>query len=244
MLSKLNIKYIDHFAVTTIDLHGTMVDYLSLPGARLLKGPAENPAQKVHYAFIQQQDGFIIEILSPMKDSPIERHLEQGGSAYHVCYAVENILKAIKIACDNGAKLVQKPKEDYAFDGRCVAFLIHKNHGLFELLEVVPSSNKILDCNHNVCTQSFIENMDLVDDPNLGSDCHDLLINIFKRNFDNLESDSLSKLEMNTCSYWDSLKHMLLFMDIENTFKVSISSEKMTELDSYAKIILFLNKIA
>jgi catechol 2,3-dioxygenase-like lactoylglutathione lyase family enzyme len=138
LLSSCGVVYIDHIAVTTPDFDKTVAEYLSLPGSRLLKGPGNNPTQKVRYAFVLLDRGMVIEILGVGEDSPIERHVRQGGGPYHFCYAVEDIDRSVAQARMSGARIVADPAEDVAFDGRRVAFLFHDSLGLFELVEASP----------------------------------------------------------------------------------------------------------
>jgi len=117
-------------------------EYLSLAGARLLKGPAVNQTQKVKYAFVGLSNGMVIEILSPEQDSPIAGRVKQGGGPYHFCYAVADLDAAVEVAQDHSSMLIAAPKADVAFDGRRVAFLFHAAHGVLELVEAYPKNLK------------------------------------------------------------------------------------------------------
>ena len=126
LLSLMEVLYVDHVAVTTPDFDQTLADYLGLAGSRLIKGPAMNPVQKVNYAFVMLRDGITIEVLGLSEDSPIERHVRQGGGPYHFCYAVSSMGESIAKAESAGARLLSQPVADIAFDGRNVAFLFHE----------------------------------------------------------------------------------------------------------------------
>ena len=110
-----------------------------MPGSKLLRGPGENIQQKVKYAFIQLSNGSVVEVLSPLtKDSPITRHVINGGGFYHVCFAVDNINNSLQLAKKNGATIIVKPIKDVAFDGRYISFIMHPDHGLIEFVEMQP----------------------------------------------------------------------------------------------------------
>ncbi|EOG5907622.1 VOC family protein [Vibrio vulnificus] len=229
MFSALGVLNVDHYAVTTRDIIATLKDFLSIPNSKLLRGPGVNPAQDVHYAFVELNGMGIVEILSPLNDdSPILGHLSNGGGAYHLCYAVKDLDNAIEVAQQEfGAKLIVMPKADGAFDGRRVAFLIHPLHGLFELLEAFPSSISIaMTSNANAVNHSSQK---------------EKLLSIYH----NVVGDAGATFDMTNmknCSDWDSFKHLLLIMEVEKKFEVSIPAEDMSLLDSLEKIDAYLTK--
>jgi hypothetical protein len=229
MFKLLNILYIDHYAVTTNELNSTLKDFLSLPGSKLIRGPGVNNSQGVNFAFVQLAGFGVVEILSPIdKESPILSHLSNGGGAYHLCYAVENIDKSIAIAVEQfEAKLIREPKKDDAFHGRRVAFLMHVDHGLFELLEAVPGDfvdNKILNKTHRISNDSNREQQLLV---------------VFNRVMAT-DYKIFDGVSMAHCDFWDSLKHLMLIMAIENHFEVKVPAEKIGELVSLRQIHTYL----
>jgi acyl carrier protein len=235
LFAKLGIKYVDHCAVTCHDLNSTLADYLALPGSRLLRGPGDNPAQDVQYAFVDLQGSGIIEILAPLsKKSPINGHLASGGGAYHLCYAVEDLDKAITIAQnDFQAKLIIEPKTDLAFDRRRVAFLMHKNHGLFELLEATPKDVKPQQTSEGVASSLYVsKNESAIKFDNK-------LLAIFNQVFLLNESD-ISMVTIDTISQWDSFKHLLLTMEIEKEFEVNISASDLASISKLSQFKPFL----
>lgn len=227
MFSALGVLHVDHYAVTTKDLIATLKDFLSVPGAKLLRGPGENTAQQVYYAFVELNGMGVVEILAPLDDnSPILGHLGSGGGAYHLCYAVQNIEKAIKVAVqDFGAKLVVAPRADGAFDGRKVAFLVHPNHGLFELLEAYHGDS-ISICNQSI-EYEFVDSI------------KDKLMLIYRSVIDSSCYD-YDSTDMTSCPKWDSFKHLMLIMEIEKQFEISISASDMSKLYSLKKIENYL----
>lgn len=227
MFSALGVLHVDHYAVTTKDLMATLKDFLSIPGSKLLRGPGENPAQQVYYAFVELNGMGVVEILAPLDDtSPIIGHLSSGGGAYHLCYAVQDIDNAIKVSeQDFGAKLIVAPRADGAFDGRRVAFLIHPNHGLFELLEAYPVNS--------IPVSSQPINVEVIDSKK------EKLMVIYHSVIDNSSVD-YELVSMANCPEWDSFKHLMLIMEVEKQFEVSIPASDMSKLDSLEKIENYL----
>lgn len=229
MFFAIGVLNVDHYAVTTRELVTTLKDFLSIPGARLLRGPKQNPAQNVIYAFVDLNGRGVVEILSPLNDtSPLFSHLNAGGGAYHLCYTVSDLERSIDIAKqDFGARLVVEPRADGAFDGRKVAFLIHPSHGLFELVESYPSSISITPERVEQVIQNTSKTGKLVD--------------IYRSVINEEEAETdLKKINMQECSEWDSFKHLLLIMEVEKLFEVNISASDMARLDSLEKINEYL----
>ena len=137
LFGRLGILGVDHVAVTTSRFERTLADYLSMPGARLDRGPGWNPTQHVDFAFVVLDGGPTVEILGLRADvaSPIEKHVKRGGGAYHVCYVVKDIETALAEIEDAGGLVVTPPTPDVAFNGRRIAFFVHQAHGLVELVE-------------------------------------------------------------------------------------------------------------
>ena len=140
-LGRLGVLGVDHIAVTTRRFEETLADYLSAPGARLERGPGWNAIQRVDFAFVILGDGLAVEILGLKEGvaSPIEEHARRGGGAYHFCYVVRDIDAAMREVRAAGGFVVTPPTPDVAFDGRRIAFFMHRAHGLVELLEALPS---------------------------------------------------------------------------------------------------------
>lgn len=237
MFSALGIRYVDHVAVTTKDLMQTLADYLTLPGARLINGPGQNTAQDVLFAFVDLGAGGVVEVLAPLSEqSPIYSHLAQGGGTYHICYAVEDLAQAITTATQNfSARLVKPAQADDAFYGRQVAFLFHPNHGLFELVEAFPSGlpNTRFD---EINTAQSITNSATNDDT------EQTLLNVFNRvmQTDYVNGDTL---KMDTVAAWDSLKHLLLIMEVELVFECRIPADELSRLISFNQLLTYVRQV-
>lgn len=243
-LALIDILYVDHMAVTTPLFDQTLADYLGLPGARLLKGPALNPAQKVTYAFVMLREGFTIEVLGLAEDSPIERHVKHGGGPYHFCYAVGNIDASIALAESGGAKLLVKPTEDVAFDGRRVAFLFHDAHGVFELVESFPA--------RSVGTAEAIRSKDmaspaprripveLVDAAT--ADTAVRLRKVFARVFPAVGETAIDTTAINVTDGWDSLAQLRLVMEVEKEFGIDIAPDEISKLTNFRSMLQKLER--
>jgi methylmalonyl-CoA/ethylmalonyl-CoA epimerase len=126
---------VDHVAVTTPVFEQTVDTYLAMPGAVIIKGPGWNDSQKVHYAFVELSEGYVIEILGPGDDSSLNTHLKKGGGPHHICYRVADITVAVEQAVKMDSIQISKPKPDPVFDGKPVAFLFNRTLGLFEFVQ-------------------------------------------------------------------------------------------------------------
>ena len=94
-----------------------------------------DPIQRVNVAFVDLY-GTTIEFIEPASpDSPVHKILERGMSAYHICFKVPNIEKAIENARKHGCACFAQPVAAAAFGGKKIAWLRSKEFGIIELLE-------------------------------------------------------------------------------------------------------------
>ncbi|CAH0534673.1 hypothetical protein VST7929_02623 [Vibrio stylophorae] len=228
MYSALGVLNVDHFAVITSDLNAALTDYLSIPGARLLRGPGDDLSQGIYYAFVDLNGMGVIKILSSADDSsPIKGIFSQVGNAYH-CFAVQDLTAAKQIAIQKfGAKEIVASQASFAFDGREIVMLSHPVHGLFELLEAYPKGFNSIVHDSNMVMQKP------------SSAIRDKLLSIYK----NVVSETncpFEQLSMAECEEWDSFKHLLFIMEVEKEFEVSVSASDLPALDSLEKIDTYL----
>lgn len=97
-----------------------------------------DPLQKVNICFAEKPDEPRVELIEPAApDSPVSKILEGGepAVAYHVCYAVKNLERAIAELRAEHWALVKNPVPAVACGNARVAFLFSKEAGLVELLE-------------------------------------------------------------------------------------------------------------
>ncbi|MFN1532451.1 MULTISPECIES: hypothetical protein [Vibrio harveyi group] len=224
MFSALGVLYVDHYTVTTRDLMDTLKDFLSIPSTKLLRGPGEDPNRNVLYAFVELNGIGVVEILSPTNDnSPITEH----AGAYNLCYTVQDLDSAVKTAEERfDAVLVESPKVEIAFDGRRSAFLKHPSHGLFKLLESIPTSIAF-DISHLQSDEQCVQK--------------DKLLAIYNNVVGDRETE-FNNVNMKSCAEWDSFKHLLLMMEVEKQFEVKIPAAEMSSLSSLDKIDAYLSK--
>lgn len=93
-----------------------------------------DPIQKVGVAFFRT-GGSTIELVEPAgEDSPIQGFLSKKQSIYHACYEVPSMEDALVEARSNRFIIVAQPAPASAFDGREIAWVLHRSLGLYELL--------------------------------------------------------------------------------------------------------------
>jgi hypothetical protein len=245
ILESLGIEYIDHLAVTTHDLMATLGAYLRLPGARLVRGPGDNPMQGVRFAFVRLAEGWSLEILAPRSgsQSPIASHVAGGGGPYHFCFAVKALDTSIHNALALGAKLVVEPVEDIAFDGRRVAFLYHPLTGLFELVEALPRS--ATDMSPIYSPPADIRWALHPGPATSASGLEDLdrrLEAAFRRTFPSASTLPVPSLTLGSIPDWTSLGHLMLIMEVEREFGITVAAQAVAKLDSFAAIREFLKE--
>jgi acyl carrier protein len=235
LFRRLGALWIDHVAVTTADLEATCRAYLSMPGGRLLRGPGWNPDQNVHYAFIRFADGPCIEALAPPAegDTPIRAHLERGGGAYHVCYAVEDLDAAMGRVEALGCRVAVPPRPDAAHDGRRVTFLLHPDHGLFELVEAYGSLAAA-----DAAAPAPAAGLERAGPG--GGDVEETLVEAMVQILPSLSSEQARRAAAGHTPGWDSLGHLRLIMEIERRFEIRIPSNRVSELTSYDALRRYL----
>jgi acyl carrier protein len=165
-------------------------------------------------------------------------HLKQGGGAYHFCYAVSDLAQSIDVAIAKGAKLVSSAKPDDAFYGRAVAFLIHPYLGLFELLEAHPS---YLNLSSQLYIRDSVQQVSKKVVDNNSQSIKLQVITVFNRVMKSRFSE-LDSISMQNYSDWDSVKHILLMMELESHFDIQIPSEAFSQLISIDDIYHFICK--
>lgn len=242
MFDDIGVLYVDHIAVTTQHFEETIAYYLTLPKARLINGPGENHAQQVKFAFIAVDGMGTIEVLAPLSDqSPLLNHLRQGGGAYHFCYAVSDLAVSVQQAIAKGSKLISSAKPDDAFYGRSVAFLMHPYLGLFELLEAYPSYLPVMPTVHEpvMSHQPKMKiSTKMADDP--VSSVRSKIVTVFNQVMKSTISEH-DNVTMQTYVDWDSVKHILLIMELEREFDIQVPSELFAQLVSIDDLVDFIN---
>ncbi|MBF0478530.1 MAG: VOC family protein [Candidatus Omnitrophica bacterium] len=92
----------------------------------------EEPGQKVKVRFADMH-GIKVEIIEPLTaDSPIKKFLKKYQYFYHLCFLVDDMDRAIKIAEQKNFRCVAEPVPSHAFEGKLIAWLYSPTYGLIE----------------------------------------------------------------------------------------------------------------
>ena len=134
MIGRLN-----HVAIAVPDLMEASAQYKQMLGASVGE-PQEEPDHGVTVIFIELPNTKI-ELLHPLGDnSPIDVFLKKNpsGGIHHVCYEVEDIIKARDHLSAQGARILGSGEPKIGAHGKPVLFLHPKdfNGTLIELEQV------------------------------------------------------------------------------------------------------------
>jgi len=123
MIGRLN-----HVAIAVHDLEAATAVYRDTLGAEVTP-PSEEPEHGVRVVFINLPNTKI-ELLEPLgADSPIAKFLEKNpaGGIHHVCYEVEDIIKARDQLKSEGARVLGDGEPKIGAHGKPVLFLHPKD---------------------------------------------------------------------------------------------------------------------
>jgi catechol 2,3-dioxygenase-like lactoylglutathione lyase family enzyme len=126
-----------HVAYVTRNVEQKAAQLAALLGL-VRSGPVVIDAvQGVRIQFMQTGDGGLLELLEPHGDkSPVQRHLDNGGGIFHVCYEVDDLDGTLQRLRDTGeAVVVRDPVPAPAIDHRRVAFVVTADRDLIEFVE-------------------------------------------------------------------------------------------------------------
>jgi len=134
MIGRLN-----HVAIAVPDLQAAMAQYRGTLGASV-GAPQDEPDHGVTVVFIELPNTKI-ELLYPLGDnSPITGFLDKNpsGGIHHICYEVDDILKARDHLLAEGARILGSGEPKIGAHGKPVLFLHPKdfNGCLVELEQV------------------------------------------------------------------------------------------------------------
>jgi acyl carrier protein len=65
-----------------------------------------------------------------------------------------------------------------------------------------------------------------------------IMANVFRTSIENITDDLAQK----NVSFWDSLRHLNLIVELEEKFGVSFEPEEISEMVTFYKVIYFLNQ--
>ncbi|WP_298425118.1 methylmalonyl-CoA epimerase [Rhodoblastus sp.] len=134
MIGRLN-----HVAIAVKDIAAASATYRNVLGARVSE-PTAQPDHGVTVVFIELPNTKI-ELLEPLgENSPIAKFLEKNpdGGMHHVCYEVDDILRARDRLKESGARVIGDGNPKIGAHGKPVLFLHPKdfNGTLVEIEQV------------------------------------------------------------------------------------------------------------
>ena len=143
---------------------------------------------------------------------------------------------AIKAAINEGAILVVEPRKDDVFYPRKVCFMMHSNHGLFEFLESFPKAISLPETEEKVAIQT--KNIA----SNNSETCNKIVSKAFRNTFTNIKNeDDISNASYNELEGWDSLKHLMLIIEVEKLSGTSFTAHEISIAKSFIEIVNILS---
>ncbi len=128
-----------HVGIAVTSIETSLSSFTDVLGYELSSGPFVDPIQGVEVCFLKRPsapDEPMLELVAPVgEDSPIEKVLERGGGAYHMCYEVGVLEEALKEARAANCLVISGPDPAVAFGGRRIVWLYTPARVLLELVE-------------------------------------------------------------------------------------------------------------
>ncbi len=126
---------VHHIGFLTKNMEKATERFLAL-GFETERPSCPDPVRGVHIAFMKN-GGYRVELICPdSKASPMYPLLAHyRNTPYHLCYMVEDLAQAMEALSGEGYTVFDAPKEAPCIDGHPVAFLLHRDIGIIELLE-------------------------------------------------------------------------------------------------------------
>ena len=85
---------------------------------------------------LMKKESIRLELIEPGKSSPLNNSLVKiRNTVYHICYETNSISRTEQMLLQNGFIQVQDPRPAVLFGERRVAFYLHAQLGMIELLE-------------------------------------------------------------------------------------------------------------
>jgi methylmalonyl-CoA epimerase len=131
-----------HVAYVTRSVEKKAAQLADLLGFRTAGSVVTDPKQGVRIQFIDMGDGGLLELLEPHGEkSPVQRHLDNGGGLYHLCFEVHDLDATLQRLRDSGeAVIVREPMPAPAIDNRRVAFVVTAGRDLIEFVEAIQKT--------------------------------------------------------------------------------------------------------
>ena len=127
---------IHHIGYLTKNMSKTK-QYMQELGFEIERTPAYDAGRMVNIAFLINGE-YRVELIEPVSNkSPLYPLLKRyKNTPYHICYETSDLIRSISEFEQQGYSVVQPPQEAPCIDQHRVAFLIHINVGMIELLEI------------------------------------------------------------------------------------------------------------
>jgi acyl carrier protein len=65
-----------------------------------------------------------------------------------------------------------------------------------------------------------------------------IMANIFRTSIENITDD----LKQKDVSFWDSLRHLNLIVELEEKFEISFEPEEIAEMTTFEMVIFYINQ--
>jgi methylmalonyl-CoA/ethylmalonyl-CoA epimerase len=134
-MENVNLRF-HHIGVAVFSIENAKVFYISQGYREVIS--IFDPEQDVDVCVLRNEGMPCVELLAPHDEqSPINNILKKSGvTPYHICYEVDNMEESISLLKKSRFLPVSKPKVSNAFDNHRVCFLIKKDIGLIEIIEM------------------------------------------------------------------------------------------------------------
>jgi methylmalonyl-CoA/ethylmalonyl-CoA epimerase len=132
------IPTLHHIGFVVSSIREELEGFTSSVGATWNGEIFDDPLQQVRVTFLQPASAAeaAIELVEPtVGSSPVSRFLERGGGLHHLCYEVDDLEAALKLARTLGGLVVKQPLPAVAFKGRRIAWVVTRNRLVIEYLE-------------------------------------------------------------------------------------------------------------
>lgn len=132
------IPTLHHIGFVVRSIREELEGFTSSVGATWNGEIFDDPLQQVRVTFLQPASAAeaAIELVEPtVGSSPVSRFLERGGGLHHLCYEVDDLEAALKLARTLGGLVVKQPLPAVAFKGRRIAWVVTRNRLVIEYLE-------------------------------------------------------------------------------------------------------------
>ncbi len=133
-----------HIGVAVPDVEAAAEPYVSGFGMVPLGGVVRDEVQRVDVGFLggpgtpNGRDAgtrIALELIAPYDDSsPVAGHLMRGMGAYHTCYEVDDVERAMERLRGARFRVLAEPVPAIALGGRPIAWLLAPSRHLIELL--------------------------------------------------------------------------------------------------------------